>query len=90
MRYAARVDENQGEIVNAMRANGAYVYVIGLPVDLHVGHAGKTALVEIKRDGMAKYTQLQAGFMANWRGGTVSRIDSIDAALRLLRVMEAG
>lgn len=89
MRYAARVDVNQSEIVNAMRAAGAYVYVIGLPVDLLVGINGRTSLVEIKRDGKAKYTQLQQGFMANWKGGTVARIDSVEAALRLLKVMQA-
>ena len=42
MRYAARSDANQSEIVAALRASGASVFVLKLPVDLLVGYAGKT------------------------------------------------
>ena len=38
MRYAARVDQNQAQVVSALRAAGAYVWIIGLPVDLLVGY----------------------------------------------------
>ena len=38
MRHAARVDANQIQIVSALRAAGAYVWIIGLPVDLLVGY----------------------------------------------------
>ena len=48
MRYAARVDANQEQVVSALRAAGAYVWIIGLPVDLLVGFRGPTFLVEIK------------------------------------------
>jgi len=48
MRHAARVDSNQTEIVAAFRAIGASVFVLKLPVDLLVGYAGKTVLVEVK------------------------------------------
>lgn len=90
MRRAARVDQGQDQIVSAMRAAGATVWIIGLPVDLLVGYAGRTALVEVKRDSKAKFTKLQTEFMANWKGGTLARIDNPEAALRLLKVMEGG
>jgi hypothetical protein len=48
MRFAARVDKNQSEIVSALRAAGAFVWIIGLPVDLLVGFDGQTYLVEVK------------------------------------------
>ena len=48
MRHAARVDANQQAIVAALRAEGAYVWIIGLPVDLLVGYKNWTFLMEIK------------------------------------------
>jgi hypothetical protein len=56
MRYAARVDQNQDQIVTALRAAGAYVWVIGLPVDLLVGHKGHTFLVEVKNGPRKRLT----------------------------------
>ena len=96
MRYAARVDANQAEIVDAVRKAGATVWVIGLPVDTVWGFAGKTALVEIKTKvgkkspHAAKHTELQKRFMAEWRGGTVATVTDVDGALRLLEVMRNG
>ena len=89
MRHAARVDANQAEIIAAMRSKGASVYVIGLPVDLLVGHAGKTALVECKTD-KGKYTALRRSFMGSWGGGTVATIRDVEGALTLIRTMEAA
>ena len=86
MRRAARVDENQAAIVSALRAAGAYVFIIGLPVDLLVGYKGHTYLVEIKRDAKARKTNLQEDFFYRWTGGTLCRIDSVEAALRMLKV----
>lgn len=84
MRYAARVDANQAQIVSALRAAGAYVWVIGLPVDLLVGFAGQTYLVEVK-DGSKKHlTKLQQDFFASWCGGGLHRIESPEAALRMI------
>jgi len=93
MRYAARVDETQADIVAALRAAGASVWIIGLPVDLLVGYAGKTALLECKRltgkrnPKPSKHTQLQKDFMLDWRGSTVATVTDADGALRVLRVM---
>ena len=95
MRHAARVDANQAEIVEALRKAGASVWIIGLPVDLLLGHAGKTMPVEVKtttgkrNPKPAKHTQLQKDFMLNWRGGPVATVTDVEGALRVLRVMEA-
>lgn len=93
MRRAAKVDGNQAAIVSAMRAAGATVWVIGLPVDLLVGAHGKTALVEVKTltgkraPKAAGYTPLQQAFLAGWRGGTVATITDVDGALTLVKTM---
>jgi hypothetical protein len=88
MRLAARVDANQHQIVSALRAAGASVWIIGLPVDLLVGHRGHTFLVEIKTDSKKRLTGLQADFFQNWSGSTLARIDSPEAALRMIGVIK--
>jgi hypothetical protein len=88
MRRAARVDANQDQIVSALRSAGAYVWIIGLPVDLLVGYKGHTFLVEIKTDSKKRLTKLQADFFENWMGGTLCRIDNAESALRMLKVAD--
>ena len=88
MRRAARVDANQIQIVSALRAAGAYVWIIGLPVDLLVGYKGHTFLVEIKSTSKQRLTGLQADFFENWMGGTLCRIDNAESALRMLKVAD--
>ena len=87
MRYAKRVDANQDQIVSALRAAGAYVWIIGLPVDLLVGYQGHTFLVEIKDGPKKSLTGLQKAFFENWIGGTLCRIDGPEAALRMIGVI---
>lgn len=87
MRYAARVDVNQAQIVSALRAAGAYVWIIGLPVDLLVGYKKFTFLVEIKDGPKKKLTKLQEDFFKNWSGSTLARIDGPEAALRMIGVV---
>jgi hypothetical protein len=87
MRYAARVDENQAAIVKALRDAGAYVWIIGLPVDLLVGHQNRSFLMEIKSDSRKRLTGLQADFFLKWPGGTLCRVDSPEAALRMIGVI---
>ena len=86
MRYAARVDANQTQIVSALRAAGAYVWIIGLPVDLLVGYNGHTFLVEIKDGPRKRLTKLQEDFFEKWSGSTLARIDGPEAALRMIGV----
>jgi hypothetical protein len=87
MRRAARVDANQEAIVSALRAAGAYVWIVGLPVDLLVGFRNHTYLVEIKTDAKKRLTPLQADFFENWTGGTLARVDNPESALRMLKVI---
>jgi len=87
MRYAARVDENQAAIVQALRDAGAYVWIIGLPVDLLVGYKDRTLLMEVKTTPKKRLTGLQADFFEKWMGGTLCRVDSPEAALRMIGVI---
>ena len=75
--------------MSALRAAGARVWVLSLPVDLLVGFAGKTALVEVKSGEKKKLTNLQEDFFKHWTGGTLARVDDAESALRLLKVMAA-
>ena len=90
--YKRRVDANQNQIIHTFIALGASVLNLsrvgeGAP-DLAIGYKGKTVFVEVKRDEKAKYTEPQIKFMQNWRGGPVSRIDSVDAAIRLIKMLD--
>lgn len=89
MRRAARVDANQEQVVSALRAAGAYVWIIGLPVDLLVGYKGYTVLMEVKDGPRKRLTTLQDTFFENWTGDTLSRVDGPEAALNVLRVIDA-
>jgi hypothetical protein len=88
MRYAAKVDSNQDAIVSTLRAAGAYVWIIGLPVDLLVGYKGHTFLVEIKRTAKSRFTPLQQDFFESWCGGTLVRIDSPEGALKMIGLLK--
>lgn len=94
MRRAARVDASQPDIVKAMEAMGASVWVIGLPLDLLVGWRGHTILVECKvMEGVrnpkpSAYTKLQTKFFSDWRGGPVATVCDADGAIRLLKSVE--
>lgn len=88
----ARIDTNHKEIVAALRQAGASVLSLatmkhGCP-DILVGFGNETMLMEIKRDSKAKFTPDQLKFMADWKGGPISRVDSVDAALRALGVIQ--
>jgi Holliday junction resolvase len=90
--YKKRVDENQKTLVHTFIALGASVLNLstvgrGCP-DLLIGYRGKSVLVEIKSSEKATYTEPQIKFMQTWRGGAVSRIDSVDAAIRLIKMLD--
>lgn len=88
IRRAARIDANQTAVVSALRAAGAYVWIIGLPVDLLVGYKGHTFLVEVKDGPRKRLTALQQNFFDNWSGSTLARIDGPEAALRMIGVVK--
>ena len=92
MTYARRVDANHSQIVKAFRELGCSVFdtsrVAGGFPDILVGVNQKTALVEIKSSDKARFTPAQEAFMLNWQGSTVARIDSVDAAIRLVNMLK--
>lgn len=89
MRRAARVDENQPEIVKALRAVGATVEVTsavgkGFP-DLVVGLRGQTELMEIKNPLKPKADRVltpdQVVWHRQWRGKPVCVVETVKDAL---------
>ena len=91
MRRAARRDDNEKEIVAAMREAGAYVKAIndeGL-FDLLVSYRGETMLIEVK-DGAKppsarRLTEAEQKFHDEWPGSNLYIINSVEEALSLLR-----
>jgi hypothetical protein len=91
MRRAARRDDNEQDIIRAMREAGAYVKVIndeGL-FDLLVNYRGETMLIEVK-DGAKppsarRLTEAEQKFHDEWPGSDLYIINSVDEALALLR-----
>ena len=93
MAYAKKVDANHSIIVKTLRDLGCSVFDTsrvggGFP-DIVVGRNNKTILVEIKASEKAKYTTAQELFMMNWKGSAVARIDSVDAAVRLVNLLDS-
>lgn len=91
MRRAARRDDNEKEIVAAMREAGAYVKAVndeGL-FDLLVSYRGKTLLIEVK-DGAKppsarRLTEAEQKFHDEWPGSNLFIVNSVEEALALLR-----
>ena len=89
MRRAAKVDDNQREIVEALRAAGCVVSITssvghGFP-DLAVGRAGKTFLLECKNGNLPPSRQAltheEKIWHINWRGHAAV-VNSPEQALR--------
>ena len=84
MRHAARTDDNQHELIEALKKIGAKCYFIGKPVDLLVGFRGRNSLIEVKRPDkrgqQSKITQEQKDFIATWPG-EVHICHTIDEAI---------
>lgn len=94
MRRAARVDDNQAAIVDALRRAGCSVRSLaslgkGCP-DLLVGRAGVNYLLEVK-DGSKppckrRLTPDEEAFHAAWRG-PVAVVESVEDALKSVGAM---
>ena len=91
MRRAARRDDNEKEIVAALREAGAYVKVINDEgtFDLLCWYNGRTLLLEIK-DGTKppsarRLTDAEQKFHDEWPGDNLHIINSVQEALDLLK-----
>ena len=95
MAYAKRTDKNQQEIMDALRKHGAVVVDLskcgaGVP-DLLVGYMNKyTILMEVKSSPKSLYTKPQLTFLAKWIGGPLVRVDDVESALRVLRIIDVS
>jgi len=92
MKYAKRVDENQNLIKHSFIALGASVLDLsrvgqGCP-DLAIGYKGKMVLVEVKSSNKANFTEPQLKFIGKWKGGAINRIDSVEGAIRLIKMLD--
>jgi len=72
-KYAQKVDENEAEIVAALRAIGCDVERIGMPVDLLVGYRARNFLIEVKNPNTDygkrnRSTDEQRRWIAGWKG----------------------
>ena len=83
-RYAARRDTTHADVRDGLRQAGYSVFDAGsvggdFP-DLVVGAHGLTFLIEVKSPG-GKVSEGQSRFAANWRGGPVLIVYSLEQAL---------
>ena len=86
-KYRARVDANQTEIVEALRAVGASVFLLhavgcGCP-DLLVGFRGINYLLEIKHGRHTKLTPAEQRFFVSWNGRT-EVVRTVDDAYKVI------
>lgn len=82
MRRAAKRDDNEEAIVDALRQMGASVTRLsqkGVP-DLLIGARGCTYLAEIK-ERKGKLTPDQMAWQTDWRGSEVAVLRSVDQAV---------
>lgn len=94
MRRAARVDDNQSDIVDALRdVPGCWVEIIGRPVDLLVGFQGINYLMEVKDGSKSpsrrKLTPAQKTFWEKWTGQK-AKVETPEEALAIIGVRKLG
>ena len=82
-----RADENQAEIVTALRQLGATVVILsqvggGCP-DILVGYRGESYLMEIKGP-RGRLSKRQIAFHESWCGGEISVIRSVGQAIKTI------
>ena len=92
MAFAKKVDKNQKDVVKALRDYGAQVFLLhtvggGIP-DLLVCYADQTILMEVKDGDDKKLTPQQITLFANWMGGPLHRVNSVQEAIEVLKLYE--
>jgi hypothetical protein len=89
MRFARRVDGNQKIIVEALRKAGARVKIVHQPYDLQVWVGEKTAYFEVKNPKTAYGSKgLNAKQTEEAQGLPVCMVDSVESALRALKILQ--
>ena len=92
MAYAKKVDKNQVVVVKTLRDYGAQVFHLhtqggGIP-DLMVCYNDHTILMEVKDGIDKKLTPQQIILFANWQGGPLHRVNSVQEAIEVLKLYE--
>jgi Holliday junction resolvase len=92
MSYIKKVDKNQKDVVKALRDYGADVFLLhtvggGIP-DLLCTYNDQTILMEVKDGEDKKLTPQQITLFANWQGGPLHRINSVQEAIEVLKLYE--
>ena len=87
-----KTDDNQQEIIDALRAIGASVQDLSAVgkgcADILVGHWGKNYLLEIKNpETKGKLNMLQKVWHKNWHG-QVAVVRTVEEAFRAIGAME--
>ena len=87
MRWSAKVDANQVEIVRALRQAGAtitHLHAVGRGCpDIIAGYNGKNYLLEIKTNA-GRMTPLEEDFLHTWRG-QVAVVRTAEEALNVIQ-----
>jgi hypothetical protein len=95
VRFAAKTDANQVQVVSALRAYGASVQSLaavgkGVP-DLLVAYKGVNLLMEVKDGSKPKSAQRLTEDQIKWHGawqGPVCVVDGPESAIRMLKTLE--
>ena len=92
MSYIKKVDKNQKDVVKALRDYGADVFLLhtvggGIP-DLLVCYEEQTILMEVKDGEDKKLTPQQITLFANWVGGPLHRVNSVQESIEVLKLYE--
>lgn len=90
-RYAARRDGLEPDIMTALRhVYGDNISIQQLDVvDLLIGYAGRTILMEIKSDG-GRLSDSQLGFLVHWQGEAYA-VNNVEDAINAVRgTLEMG
>lgn len=87
-----RRDENEPEIISALKSIGCSVYQLDEPCDLLVGRGAVNVLIEVKNPdkpkGDRKKTPAQVAFFKTWRG-QVRICETAEEAIKLVTRMTA-
>ena len=92
MSYIKKVDKNQKDVVKALRDYGCQVFLLhtvghGIP-DILCCYADESILMEIKDGEDKKLTPQQITLFANWQGGPLYRVNSVQEALDVVKSYE--
>ena len=89
VRWDARTDKNQQEIIDALREAGALVFYVRVPFDLLVAYRGQLILMEVK-SGSRGFSRKQADTCKELmlRGVVPALVRTPEEALRAIGALE--